>query len=91
MPFLKSFELDQKLCFLTHNFGYKYVSKSIQGSIDTDFDLVFNKTLSQKSGSMGWGPEPAKISKTCFLCDVTSRNPPLKTKNVFFYFDNKTC
>ena len=51
-------------------------SKSIQGSIDVDSRLVFNKTLSQKSGSMGCGPGPAKISKTCLLCDVTSRNPP---------------
>ena len=33
--------------FLTHNFGYRYASKSIKGSIDADFDLVFNKTLSQ--------------------------------------------
>ena len=28
-------------------------------SIDAD-DLVFNKTLSQKIGSMNWGPEPGK-------------------------------
>jgi len=69
---------------LTHNFGYRYASKSIQGSIDRDFHLVFNKTLSQKSGSKGWGLGPAKISKTCLVCDVTSRNPPPKTKNVFF-------
>jgi len=45
---------------LTHNFGYRYASKSVKGSIDPDFDLVFNKTLSQKNGSMGWGPGPAK-------------------------------
>jgi len=35
-------------------------SKSIKDSIDADFHLVFNKTLSQKNGSMGWGPGPAK-------------------------------
>jgi len=45
---------------LTHNFGYRYASKSIKGSIDADFDLVFNKTLSQMNGSMGWCPGPAK-------------------------------
>ena len=28
----------------------------------------------------------AKISKTCPHCDVTSRNPPPKTKSVFFRF-----
>ena len=85
MPFLKSFELGKKIGFVTHNFGYRYASKSIQGSIESDFDLVFNKTLSQKSGSMGWGPGPAKISKTCFLCDVTSRNPPTKNEKLFFF------
>jgi len=51
MPFLNS---------VKHNFGYRYASKSIKGSIDADFGLVFNKTLSQKIGSMGWGPEPGK-------------------------------
>jgi len=76
MPFLKSFELGQKLGF--------WPSKSIQGSIDADFDLVFNKTLSQKSSSIGWGPRPAKISKTCLLCDVTSRNPPTENETRFF-------
>ena len=59
MPFLK-FWIRPKTVFLTHNFGYRYASKSIQGSINADFDLVFNKTLSQKNGPMGWGPGPAK-------------------------------
>jgi len=45
MPFLKSF---------------RYASKSIMGFTNADFNLVFNKTLSQKSGSMVWGPGPAK-------------------------------
>jgi len=49
--------------FLTHNFGYRYASKSIKGSIDENFDLVFNKILSQQSGSMGWGPAPAKVGQ----------------------------
>ena len=44
-----------KVCpgFLAHNFGYRYASKSIKGSIDADFDLVFKKTLSQKNRSIG--------------------------------------
>jgi len=46
--------------FLTHNFGYKYSSKSIKDFIDADFDLVFNKTSSEKNRSMGWGPGSAK-------------------------------
>jgi len=92
--FSEKFWIRPKTGFLTHSFGYRYASESIRGSIDADFDLVFNKTLSQKSGSMGWGqgrPKVAKISKTCLFCDVTSRNPPPKTKNVFFDFDYKTC
>jgi len=48
---------------LTHNFGYRYPSKSIKGSIDADFGLVFDKTLGQKNGSMSWGPGPAKGGK----------------------------
>jgi len=45
-----------KTGFLAHNFGHRHASKSIKGSIDADFALVFNKTLSQKNGSMSWGP-----------------------------------
>jgi len=33
---------------------------------------------------MGWGPGPAKISKTCPYCDVTSRNPPTENEKRFF-------
>jgi len=38
---------------------------------------------------MGWGPGPAKISKTCPHCDVTSRKLPPKTKNVFFSISSR--
>jgi len=85
--FSEKFWIRPKTRFLTHSFGYRYASKSIQGSIDADFDLVFNKTLSQKSGSMRWAqgqPKVAKISKTCLLCDVTSRNPPTENEKLFF-------
>jgi len=88
MPFLKSFEFGQKLD-LTHNFGYRYARKSIKGSIDAEFHLVFNEALSQKNGSMGWSPGPdnvAKISQTCPHCDVTSRKPPTENKKRFFRF-----
>jgi len=69
MPFLKSFELGVFLEILatfrrpwtpTHNFGYKYSSKSIKDFIDANFDLVFNKTSSEKNRSMGWVPGSAK-------------------------------
>jgi len=43
----EKFRIRSKTGFLTHNFGYRYASKSIKSSIDADFDLVFNKTLSQ--------------------------------------------
>ena len=72
---------------MTHNFGYRYASKSITGSTDADLDLDFNKTLSQKNGSMvgDQGREKvAKISKTCLLCDVTCRNPPTEKEKRFF-------
>jgi len=49
-----------KTGFLADNFGHRCASKSIKGSIDADFHLGFNKILSQKNGSMGWGPGPAK-------------------------------
>jgi len=49
-----------KTGFLAQNFGHRCASKSIKSSIDADFHLVFNKTLSQKNESMGWGPGPAK-------------------------------
>jgi len=42
-----------KTGFLTHNFGYRYASRSIKGSIDVDFGLGFTKTLIQKNGSVG--------------------------------------
>ena len=45
--------------------------------------------MGQWVGAQG-RPKMAKISKTCPLCDVTSRKPHRNQK--FFYdFDNKTC
>jgi len=58
--FSEKFRIRPKTVFFTHNFGYRYAGKSIKGSIDADFDLVFNKILRQKNGSMGWGPGLAK-------------------------------
>jgi len=49
-----------KTGFLTYKFGHRCASKSIKGSSDVDCLLVFNKTLSQENGSMGWGPGLAK-------------------------------
>jgi len=34
--------------FLSHNFGSRYAGKSVKGSKDADFSLVFKKSLSQK-------------------------------------------
>jgi len=44
-----------KTGFLTHDFGYRYASKSTKGSIDADFDLVFNKTFESKEWVNGLG------------------------------------
>jgi len=49
-----------KTGFLAHNVGHRCASKSIKGFIDVDCHLVFNKTLSQKNGSIGWCLGPAK-------------------------------
>jgi len=49
--FSEKFLITPKTGYLTHNFGYRYASMSIQGSSDMEFHVVFNKTLSQKSGS----------------------------------------
>ena len=72
--------------FLTHNFGYRYASKSMKGSIDADFDLVFNKTLSQKSN--GLGPRASqrcvKFPKNAFFVTSPPEIPPPKSKIVFF-------
>jgi len=87
MPFLKSFQLGQKLGFLAHNFGYRYANKSIKGSIDADFDLVFNKSLSQKNGLMGWDPGPAKGGqnfKNTPTCGVPPSEPPIESEKRFF-------
>ena len=67
---------------MDHNFGYRHASKSIKGSIDADFDIVFNKTLSQKKQSIGWGPGPAKISKTPPLMTVPPAIPPPKSISI---------
>jgi len=78
-----------KTGFLAHIFGSRCASKSIMGSIDADFHLVFNKILSQKMGQWVGAqgrPKVAYFSKTCPLCDVTSRKPHTKTQNCFFRF-----
>jgi len=95
MPLLKSFELGPKLGFWPIIFGYRYANKSIQGSIDADFDLVFNKILSQKSGSMGWGPGPAKggqnFQNMSSLWRHLRKSFHQKRKTILFDFDYKTC
>ena len=89
--FSEKFWIRPKTRFLTHNFGYRYASRSIQGSIDVDSDLVLNKSLSQKSGSMSWGPGPAKGGKNfqnmpSLWCDL-QKSPHRKRKTFFFDFE----
>jgi len=65
------------------------------GSIDADFDLVFNKTLSPKNGPLGWRPGPGKDgqnnAKTPLLVTFSPEKLKPKTKKFFFDFDYKTC
>ena len=52
-----------------------------------DFDLVFNKTLSQKNGSIGWGPGPAKGGQSfqnISTCGGPLNEPPTKNGKRFF-------
>jgi len=54
-----------------------------------DFDLSFNKTLSRKNGSMGWGPGSAigdQISKHALCLTLFPESPKSKAKKIFFRF-----
>jgi len=53
-------EIFNNFCFFIHKFGCRYDRKLFKGSKDADFCLVSAKNLSQKNGSMGWGPGPGK-------------------------------
>jgi len=44
--------------------------------------------MGQWVGAQGW-PKVTKISKTCLHCDVTSRRPPPKTKNIFLFVSTR--
>jgi len=63
--FSEKFWILLKTRFFSHNFGSRYASKSFKGSIDADFRLVYNKTLSQGNGSMDWGPGSGKGGQKC--------------------------
>ena len=45
-----------------------------------DFVVVFNKNLTQKNGTIGWGPGPVKGDQNF----QSHRGPPLKKKKIFF-------
>jgi len=60
MPFLKSFESGQKLSFWPIILVTDMLASQSRALWTRIFHLVFNKTLSQKSGSMDWGPGPGK-------------------------------
>jgi len=49
-------EIFTNFWFLAHNFGSRYARKTLKGSKDADHSLVSKKNLSQKYGSLGWGP-----------------------------------
>jgi len=74
-------------CFFIHNFGYRYARKPFKGSKEADFCLVSETNLSQKNGSIGWGPGPGigsqKNAKTPPLVTFTPANAKPKTNNLF--------
>jgi len=80
---------------MSHNFRSRYARKSIKGSIDADFDRVFNKTLSPKNGPLGQRPGPGKDgqnnSKTSLLWRSPRKSSNPKRKKFFITFDYKTC
>jgi len=57
----------------------------MQGSIDADFDLVFNKTLSQKSGlGPRTGQRWPKFPEHAFFVTSPPEIPPTENKKHFF-------
>jgi len=79
-------EIFTNFCFFIHNFGYRYARKPFKGSEDVDFCLVSEKNLSQKNGSIGWGPGKGgqKNAKTPPLVTFSPANTKLNTKKFFF-------
>jgi len=74
---------------MSHNFRSRYVRKSIKGSIDADFHLVFNKTLSPTNGLLGRRPGPGKDgqnnAKTLLLVTFPPEKLKPKTKKLYFF------
>jgi len=76
-----------KTRYLAHNVGHRCASKSIKGSIDADFHLVFNKTLIQKEWVNGSGPRagqrwPAFPKHVLFLTSPSEN--PHQNRKLFF-------
>jgi len=70
------------------HFRSRYTGKSIKGSIDADFDPVFNQTLSSKNGPLGRHPGPGKDGqnnpKTPLLVTFPPEKLKPKTKHFFY-------
>ena len=72
---------------MSHNFRSRYARKSIKGSIDADFDVVFNKTLSPKMAHWDGAEGQAKMAKTQKhpSCDVRPRKAQTWNEKKFFW------
>jgi len=66
-------EIFTNFCFFINNFIYRYARKPCKGSKDADFCQVSEQNLSQKNGSIGWGPGPGKGGQK------NDKTPPLVT------------
>jgi len=62
---------------LGHNFVSRNARKLIKGSKGSDYSLVSNKSLSQKTGSLGWRPGPMR--KPVPLMTSPTKSPKSQT------------
>jgi len=72
-------------CFFIKNFCYRYASKEIKGSKDSDVSLESNQLLNQKNCplSRGLRPEAIKSRKRATIMMPPTENPKPKMKKVF--------
>ena len=82
--FSKTFWILSKTGFLSHNFGHRYAiaSKSIKGSKDADFGLVFKK-MGQWVAAQGQ-VNSAKLRKHSLIVTSPPENTKSKAKKIFF-------
>jgi len=78
---------------MSHNIRSRYARKSIKGSIDADFDLVFNKTLSPKmahwNGAQGQEKMAKLTQKHLYLWRSPQKSSNPKRKKFLFICNSR--